>query len=63
MWTFATSARPFSWVRYAKQKHDHVDRWAVGEEVWGNGGIPGINQYAGSDPSPHPAALGHSLPA
>jgi hypothetical protein len=30
-------------VRYAKQKNDHVARWAVGEEVWGNGGIPGIN--------------------
>ncbi|MFI6073272.1 hypothetical protein ACIA5C_16985 [Actinoplanes sp. NPDC051343] len=38
-----TPAEAAAWVRYARQKHDHVDRWAVGEEVWGNGGIPGIN--------------------
>jgi alpha-N-arabinofuranosidase len=31
------------WVRYARQKHEHVTRWAIGEEVWGNGGIPGIH--------------------
>jgi alpha-N-arabinofuranosidase len=38
-----TPAEAAAWVRYARQKHDHVDRWAVGEEVWGNGGIPGID--------------------
>ncbi|MEV6845999.1 hypothetical protein [Actinoplanes sp. NPDC051411] len=38
-----TPAEAAAWVRYAKQKHDHVDRWAVGEEVWGNGGIDGID--------------------
>jgi hypothetical protein len=38
-----TPAEAAAWVRYAKQKHDHVGRWAVGEEVWGNGGIPGVD--------------------
>jgi hypothetical protein len=38
-----TPAEAAAWVRYARQKHDHVARWAVGEEVWGNGGIDGIN--------------------
>ncbi|HEY0531752.1 MAG TPA: hypothetical protein VGD29_09165, partial [Actinoplanes sp.] len=38
-----TPAEAAAWVRYAKQKHDHVARWAVGEEVWGNGGIDGID--------------------
>ena len=38
-----TPAEAAGWVRYAKQKHDHVSAWAVGEEPWGNGGISGIN--------------------
>lgn len=38
-----TPAEAAAWVRYAKQKNDHVTGWAVGEETWGNGGIPGIN--------------------
>jgi alpha-N-arabinofuranosidase len=38
-----TPTEAAAWVRYARQKHDHVARWVVGEEVWGNGGLPGIN--------------------
>jgi hypothetical protein len=38
-----TPAEAAAWVRYARQKDDHVARWAVGEEVWGNGGIDGID--------------------
>jgi alpha-N-arabinofuranosidase len=38
-----TPAEAAAWVRYARQRHDHVGRWAVGEEVWGNGGLPGID--------------------
>lgn len=38
-----TPAEAAAWVRYAKRRNDHVTRWAIGEEVWGNGGIPGIN--------------------
>jgi alpha-L-arabinofuranosidase len=38
-----TPAEAAAWVRYAKQKNDHVTAWAIGEETWGNGGIPRIN--------------------
>ena len=38
-----TPAEAAAWVRYAKQRHDHVSAWAVGEEEWGNGGLPGID--------------------
>jgi len=38
-----TPAEAAAWVRYAARRHDHVSAWAIGEEVWGNGGLPGIN--------------------
>ena len=38
-----TPAEAAAWVRYARQRHDHVSGWAVGEEVWGNGGLPGVD--------------------
>jgi alpha-N-arabinofuranosidase len=38
-----TPAEAAAWVRYAKHQHDHVSGWAIGEEVWGNGGLSGIN--------------------
>jgi hypothetical protein len=34
-----TPAEAAAWVRYARQRHDHVSAWAVGEEVWGNGAL------------------------
>ncbi len=38
-----TAQEAADWVRYANvQKHYHVRDWAIGEEVWGNGGIDGI---------------------
>ena len=38
-----TPAEAAAWVRYARRRHDHVSAWAVGEEVWGNGGLTGVN--------------------
>ena len=33
-----------AWVTYANRvKHYHIKDWAIGEEVWGNGSIPGVN--------------------
>jgi hypothetical protein len=39
-----TAQEAAGWVRYANvQQRYHVRDWAIGEEVWGNGGIDGIN--------------------
>jgi alpha-N-arabinofuranosidase len=43
-------------VRYARQRHDHVSGWAIGEEVWGNGGLSGINFEPDGHTDKSPAA-------
>jgi alpha-L-arabinofuranosidase len=32
-----------AWVADARQHHQKVDGWIIGEETWGNGSIPGVD--------------------
>ena len=48
-----------AWVRYAnKVKHYGVKDWIIGEEVWGNGSIPGINIEPDAHADKSPTAYG-----
>ena len=55
-----TAGEAAAWVRYAKQHHDHVDGWAVGEETWGNGGIEGIDFEPDAHLDKSPEAYGRN---
>ncbi len=55
-----TPAEAAAWVRYAKQKHDHVSGWAIGEEVWGNGGLDGIDFEPDAHADKSPQAYGRN---
>ena len=55
-----TPAEAAAWVRYAKQRHDHVSGWAIGEEVWGNGGIPSIDFEPDAHADKSPQAYGRN---
>ena len=57
-----TAQEAADWVRYAnKVKHLGVKYWTVGEEVWGNGGIPGINFQPDGHADKSPQAYGRNF--
>jgi hypothetical protein len=59
-----TPAEAAAWVRYANiVKHDHVNDWAIGEEVWGNGGIDGIDFEPDAHPDKTPTAYADNVVA
>jgi alpha-N-arabinofuranosidase len=56
-----TPAEAAGWVRYAnKVRHLGVRDWVVGEEVWGNGGIEGVNFEPDAHADRSPAAYGRN---
>jgi alpha-L-arabinofuranosidase len=55
-----TAAEAAGWVGYARQKHYGVRDWVIGEEVWGNGGIPGIAFEPDQHQDKSPQAYAHN---